>query len=93
MRLHDLIYAAKHHERIDPLPVASHRRRLRQDCGVSQELAAVAVGASVTALARWETSERAPRLAKHDDQYRRVLGALANYVTYKAALSVKASGR
>lgn len=42
-------------------PVSAEIRRIRQDCGLSQEALASQIGYSVKQVARWETGPSAPR--------------------------------
>jgi DNA-binding transcriptional regulator YiaG len=93
MKASDLHHAATHHERIEPFPTAAQRRAIRLRAGVSQAALADALGTTTKGVLRWETSERPPRMAHHDDAYRRVLGALDEYGDLIEVASELASGQ
>lgn len=93
MKASDLRHAASHHERIEPFPTAAQRRAIRRRSGVSQADLADALGTTTKGVLRWETSERPPRKAHHDDAYRRVLGALDDYGDLIDVASELASGQ
>jgi DNA-binding XRE family transcriptional regulator len=57
------------------LPVASERKRIREDAGCSLREMAAAVGTSAMTIRRWENGAR-PRDPQHLTTYRRLLTEL-----------------
>src|SRR5262245_35293536 len=59
------------------LPSPAMRKKLRMAAGVSQQAIATAVGASASAVSRWEAGSRCPRDGRLR-AYARLLGQLAD---------------
>ncbi len=75
MDLITLQRAANRTRPMESLPPPEQRAELRRNAGVAELTLAAAVGVSLGAVRRWERGQD-PKIAAHDERYRRCLALL-----------------